>query len=309
MGIGLNSVHLICSSLDKINNLDSRQDQNVLTLGVQDCYFDYATLMDFLRRHKFKHRDIPPDRIKLNTGFYYSDTLKKKYSNNVHQDTLFDVLGFSAENIESMDVMGEEQPTYVHDLNNPVPEETRSKYDIIIDGGTCEHIFSTKDVIVNLISMTKIGGLIIHHAPSDFINHGFINFNAEFFDCAYRVNGFDTLCMKYIFIPLYYRKAMDSYYIEYDCNTVSTVLQPYFVMNFFGVFKKTKEVAFRIPIQGELREKSTQVAFSSTGYPIGRWNRPGTLSGWLITQLDKSVLLSFIARGFYQLRKGRRVDL
>lgn len=309
MGIGLNSVHLFCSSLDDIYDLDARQDKTILTLGVQDCYFDYKTLIDFLRRHKFKHREISPEKIKLNTGFYYSSVLKEKYSNNVHQDTLFDVLGFSPEHVESMDVMGEEHPTYVHDLNCPVPEEIKGRYDLIVDGGTCEHVFSTKDVVVNLIAMTKIGGLIIHHAPSDFINHGFINFNGEFFDCAYRVNGFETLCMKYIFIPLYYRKAMDSYYIEYACNAVSTVLQPYFVMNFYGVFRKTKEVEFRIPIQGELREASSGANFASTGYPIGRWNRPGTLTGWLISQIDKSVLLAFIARGFYQLRKGRRVNL
>jgi len=309
MGIGLNSVHLICSSLDDIHGMASRRDKYILTLGVQDCYFDYKTLVDFLRKHKFKHREVPPGNIKLNAGFNFSDVLKKKYANNVHQDTLFDVLGFSVENVESMDVMGEEHPTYVHDLNCPVPEETKSRYDIIIDGGTCEHIFSTKDVVANLISMTKIGGLVIHHSPSDCINHGFMNFNGEFFDSAYRVNGFDSLCMKYIFTPYYDRKAMDSYYIEYACSAVSTVLQPYFVMNFYGVFRKTKEVEFRIPIQGELREVSNAATFSSTGFPVGRWNRPGTLTGWLITQIDKSVFLAFIVRSLYQRQKGRRVNL
>lgn len=310
MGIALNAVHMLARVLDQDYPIEQRKNLKVLTLGVQDCHFEYPALMQFLRRHGFACRDLKPENIRLNGGFYFSEILRKLYANNIHQVSLFDALGFSPENVESMDVMDAEDPTFVHDLNYPVPAELQNRYDIIFDGGTCEHIFSIRDSITNIIAMCRVGGSVVHAVPSDSINHGFVNFNAELFDTVYRVNGFNPLFQRYAFLPMLNRDMVSSYFIEFPVEAVSQFLQPFYTVIYFGVFRKHIAQPFRIPVQGELAKAGPEIIHSGqTGQRVGRWNRPGSFSGKLIALLDRSMILAFVLRGLYQLRRGRRITL
>src|SRR5690348_10401159 len=45
-----------------------------------------------------------------------------------------------AGNVSSMDISDYEQAAIVHDLNYPVPQNLHEKFDLVIDGGTLEHV-------------------------------------------------------------------------------------------------------------------------------------------------------------------------
>ena len=107
----------------------------------------------------------------------------------------FNALGFSK--VESIDFSDWESPTYVHDLNLPVPASLHSKYDLIIDAGTIEHIFNIPECLKNLHLMLKPGGIIIHSSPANnHVDHGFYVFSPQLFFDYYSVNGYEILDSK-----------------------------------------------------------------------------------------------------------------
>lgn len=92
-----------------------------------------------------------------------------------YQDDLFDELGFQT--IHSLDVHSDENPTYLIDLCQPIPNELICQYDLVYDGGTLEHVFDIKSALYNIVSMVKKGGRVIHMSPMNgWINHGFYMF-------------------------------------------------------------------------------------------------------------------------------------
>ncbi|MCB2134951.1 MAG: class I SAM-dependent methyltransferase [Rhodobacteraceae bacterium] len=87
-------------------------------------------------------------------------------------ETLFRRLGYPE--IEAMDFTDKEGAQHIHDLNKPVPAALREKFDIVIDGGTTEHIFYIGQAIDNCYAMLKPGGLMLAFISCDgWFGHGF----------------------------------------------------------------------------------------------------------------------------------------
>jgi hypothetical protein len=247
MGIAKNALYRLSQCLPLLGNLS---DKKILTLGVQDCHFSNETLLEFLRRHSIPHNPLSAGDVLLTTGFkHLSEQERQKSGQYVHQKTLFRTLGFSAENISALDYSTFEGAEVVHDLNNPVPAELEGKFDLILDGGTIEHVFSLKDAFSNLIRMTRSGGLIVHFSPVDFINHGFINLNAELVHDVYLANGFEEITVKYMAIPNHQRRS-EQHYLEFDPHQFPFSLQPYYATFLHGVYRKLESKPFSVPQQG-----------------------------------------------------------
>jgi hypothetical protein len=97
-----------------------------------------------------------------------------------------------ASEVESVDASGYENATHVHDLNTPIPEHLKRRYDFVDDGGTIEHVFHFPQAIKNCMEMVKVGGSLQLHVPANNMSgHGFYQFSPDLF---YRVlseeNGF-----------------------------------------------------------------------------------------------------------------------
>ncbi|GDY19114.1 hypothetical protein LBMAG56_04590 [Verrucomicrobiota bacterium] len=97
-----------------------------------------------------------------------------------------------AKNVSSCDASAYEQATFVHDLNQPVPADLEQRYDVVIDGGTLEHVFNFPVAMANSMKLVKPGGHLILFTPANnYFGHGFYQFSPELF---YRVlapeNGF-----------------------------------------------------------------------------------------------------------------------
>lgn len=185
----------------------------------------------------------------------------------ISQEALFRLLGFAS--VESIDLYDAESPTHVMDLNRPVPAALHGRYDLVYDGGTLEHCFSTATVLCNTLRLVKRGGRVIHHVPlNNWIDHGFYQFSPTLFFDFYRANGFDDLSMVFHFIG---RKRES--YVPYDPQDHGRLPFGFGgatkAMIFFGARKAAELDEPVFPVQGRYRR-----AFG------GEAARPAPLSAW-----------------------------
>jgi hypothetical protein len=110
-------------------------------------------------------------------------------------DALATALG--AQSVDACDLSDYEGATLLHDMNLPVPPEKCGQYDVVIDGGTLEHVFNYPIAIQNCMRMVKTEGTLFLFTPTNnYGGHGFYQFSPELF---YRVlcpaNGFEVVRM------------------------------------------------------------------------------------------------------------------
>lgn len=153
-----------------------------LQLGRQDIYFSYD---DFTKQSK--ELNIPLTQLaeitkRANPWCPDLDT--------IDDHCFFQSLGFDA--AHSLDVDPSQDSTYIWDLNSPVPESLYDRYDLIYDGGTCEHVFHIPNVLRNIHCMLKEKGKIIHFVPThNYVDHGFYMFSPTLFSDYYLSNRYE----------------------------------------------------------------------------------------------------------------------
>jgi len=97
---------------------------------------------------------------------------------SIESEPFFSSLGFTT--VESMDVSDFEDATIIHDLGVPVPENLTSRFDVIYDGGTCEHVFDISEAYRNVDRMLRPLGYFVAHSPlNNWVNHGFFQISPE----------------------------------------------------------------------------------------------------------------------------------
>src|SRR3569833_2938568 len=95
-------------------------------------------------------------------------------------DSLISAMGAST--VDSIDVSDYEGATVLFDLNHPIPDDLKNRYDCLIDGGTLEHIFFFPTALKNCMQMVKVGGHLIFLTPANnWFGHGFYQFSPELF--------------------------------------------------------------------------------------------------------------------------------
>jgi hypothetical protein len=82
------------------------------------------------------------------------------------------------------------------DLNQPV--DLGQRFDIVIDGGTAEHVFDVCQFFKTCHALTLPGGLMLHNNPfRGWLEHGFYNFNPTFYWDIAAANGYELLMLVY----------------------------------------------------------------------------------------------------------------
>jgi hypothetical protein len=85
-----------------------------------------------------------------------------------------------------------------HDMNAPIPTQLRQHFNTIIDVGSLEHVFDTRQCLDNLFSMLRLNGYIMLHTPcKGYFNHGLHTFSPECILESLKVNGFELRYVKY----------------------------------------------------------------------------------------------------------------
>src|SRR3990167_2806353 len=94
------------------------------------------------------------------------------------------------------DVVKERGCEIILDLNeHRIPAH---QCNMVLDVGTVEHCFNIGQALINMASMVKEGGWIIHENPSNWGNHGFYNLNPTLFLDFYTDNGFQIEELKLV---------------------------------------------------------------------------------------------------------------
>lgn len=114
-----------------------------------------------------------------------------------------------AESVTSFDNSPYQKASIVHDFNVPVPQDLHRKFDVVIDGGSIEHIFDVRQALENYINLTKKNGYIFINTPANNLcGHGFYQFSPDFFFRAFdESNGFSVENLTLIEAPLKFVEA------------------------------------------------------------------------------------------------------
>ncbi len=93
-------------------------------------------------------------------------------------ETFFDRIGYPE--MKSMDASTYEGCDIAQDLNDPIGADLRGQFDVVIDGGTIEHVFNTPQVLDNVFHMLKDDGIFISiNGMTGWAGHGFYQFSPE----------------------------------------------------------------------------------------------------------------------------------
>lgn len=98
-----------------------------------------------------------------------------------------------AQEIHALDYSSFEGADIVHDLNLPIPDSLKARFDVVIEAGTLEHVFNFPVAIANLMQLTKVGGAIIGSTvANNLCGHGFYQFSPELIFRVFTLqNGFE----------------------------------------------------------------------------------------------------------------------
>lgn len=104
---------------------------------------------------------------------------------------LYEKLGFQYHSVDTDGNYG----AVKLDLNfDTIPENWFEYFDVVTNFGTAEHILNQMNVFRSIHDLVRPGGLMLHIAPFlGCLDHGFFNFQPNFFEALARFNSYDIL--------------------------------------------------------------------------------------------------------------------
>jgi SAM-dependent methyltransferase len=169
MGLDINAVQFLIAA-----RKEGVEFGDVLTIGRQDLNVYPAKMRAELGKHG-----------------YPTDAFAEGAKDTGYAEPVFRALG--AKKVSSLDVSDFEGAEVVHDLNKPLPEQFKERFDLVYDGGTLEHVFNFPLALQNCMEMLRPGGMLFMHTiANNYCGHGFYQFSPELFFRVFSAeNGFE----------------------------------------------------------------------------------------------------------------------
>jgi hypothetical protein len=83
-------------------------------------------------------------------------------------------------------------------MNSPLPAALTGQFRTVLDIGSIEHVFDTRQCLANLFALVPLGGSLMIHTPvHGFFDHGFHTFSPDCLIQAFELNGFEITYLKY----------------------------------------------------------------------------------------------------------------
>jgi SAM-dependent methyltransferase len=223
----------------------------VLTLGRQCIYATWADVQALLRDEGIEPGPLLSEDDRLsNIPSWKGGPLESCTSDRAFWAALGGL------RVETLDVSDHERADHLVDLNQPVPGHFAGRYDLILDGGTLEHIFDTRQAVRNVARMLRAGGRVIHMSPgSNFFEHGFYQFSPTFFFDYYSANGFSDLRCEIGEVPPGDVVYGPWHIRDWDPARPQASTSPHHVMVHFVASKTPWSTDDRVPQQGEYRAR------------------------------------------------------
>lgn len=109
------------------------------------------------------------------------------------------MLGFTE--VHAIDASDYEDADIIFNLNNDCDDRWHNKFDLILDGGTLEHVFDIASAMKKLYRMLKPGGIIIHGSPlAGYVDHGFYSISPTFYLDFYDANDYEIIKLEIEFV-------------------------------------------------------------------------------------------------------------
>jgi hypothetical protein len=87
---------------------------------------------------------------------------------------------FGASEVVATDVSDYEGAAIVHDMNAPLAIDYHESFDVVIDGGSLEHVFNVPVALANYMNAVRVGGsLFVITTANNHLGHGFYQFSPE----------------------------------------------------------------------------------------------------------------------------------
>src|SRR5574341_140267 len=109
---------------------------SILCLGHQNVYATYDRALKMLAEDGVTAASLPEDFDPRTNIPAWRGTVDE---DNISDEAFLRLLG--AETVQAMDVSDHEGAQIIHDLNRPIPPSLRGRFDMVLDGGTLEHVF------------------------------------------------------------------------------------------------------------------------------------------------------------------------
>lgn len=179
----------------------------VVTFGTQWAFASYCEVSTMLRHMGLECPTVTPQEAGRTL-----DARGRK--GDLHPETMFKMLGFKR--YVDIDISLDMSPKIVHDLNRALPLALYRSADLVVDGGTLEHVFDLKTAFENVVGLLKPGGWVFHISPVDWVNHGFVNFSPCLFHDLYKDNGFEQVLFWFSQWPPRIEERMRFWAFEYS---------------------------------------------------------------------------------------------
>ncbi len=149
---------------------------------------------------------------------------------------------FAPSSIVSIDMDGT-PAALKYNLNYPLPVST-SRFDVVINHGTAEHVFNIAQVFASMHDRCEVNGVMIHDAPfTPWIDHGFYCLQPTlFYDLAH------ANCYEVAHVSLYEIKSGWTQRVD-SRDHISQIDIPNNAC-LFVVYRKRYETEFCVPTQG-----------------------------------------------------------
>lgn len=195
--------------------------------------------------------------------------------------------------------------TVLMDLNfDAVPAEHKGKYDLVTNHGTSEHILNQYNVFKSMHDFARAGALFVHAVPfTVHLEHGFFNYQPNFFRALARYNGYETLG---VWLGPDWQVAS---FIPWD-----PILLDYLTMSaktthlLVVVHRKTSDREFCVPFQEEYDDKVPEVVRSR--YPMvvdGEILDSRQVNNWRLRDIPGRTLAAELGRRIKR-RVGLKID-
>ena len=153
----------------------------VLTLGRQSLWVSPERLVELARE-----AGVITDTARATKALNVLVNSERRFEAYLRLLGATEVLALDASPYEGAEV--------IHDLNHPVPPALVGQFDLLVDGGTLEHVFHFPNAIANCMRMLRTGGRLMLFTPgNNYLGHGFYQFSPElFFRVLSPENGFQV---------------------------------------------------------------------------------------------------------------------
>lgn len=229
---------------------------DIVTIGVQDVMFTHESAAEFFKEQDFKYTPIEAKEQSLRKSKAHS-VFEGIFGvkNPMHMHDLFKMLGFK--NAHSLDAFDADKPTILHDMNKPIPDQYKNKYDVVFDVGSMEHVFDVKHFVQNCVDMVKDDGvLMIYDALVGWHNECFYNFQTPFFFDVFKANGFEEIAVYLNYFPKYHDFGKGrTTWLRFEHNDRPTFRKRNYNTHILFIARKKKTLPeFVVPLQGYYQE-------------------------------------------------------